>query len=66
MQIVFRPLINVEATIEKIDDTLDGTVQLDMTVKGRPAVITMTMQEALRLYREFKRMDVEGLAKLHA
>jgi hypothetical protein len=66
MQIVYRPLINVEAVIEKVDDTLDGTVQLDVLVKGRPGVITMSMKEALLLYRELKRMDVEGLAKLHA
>lgn len=66
MQIVYKPFIDHTAIIESVEDDLDGTVKLHMSVKGKPALITMSMQEAVRLFREFKRMDVEALARLHA
>ena len=65
MQIVYRPFIDHTALIVSVEDDIDGTVKLHMTVKGKPALITMSVAEAALLFREFKRMDVEALARVH-
>ena len=50
MQIVYKPFIDHTALIVSVEDDLDGTVKLHMTVKGKPALITMSVAEAALLF----------------
>ena len=65
MQIVYKPFIDHTALIVSVEDDLDGTVKLHMTVKGKPALITMSVAEAALLFREFRKLNVEALARIH-
>lgn len=64
MRIVYAPLIDKTGTFNDAEMTLSGAVQLNVTVNGRIATITLTPKEAAQLSRQLRDLDVEAMAAL--
>ena len=62
MQIKFGMLINATADFQGIEVTLDNEVVINVTVKGKPATITLSAKEAQELSLALQTADVAGLA----
>ncbi len=66
MHISHRPFINHDIKLDQITADLDGNVTVTGIVvsNNKAATLTLTLAEALKLFRGFKQCDVEGLAKV--
>lgn len=66
MRIKYSPLIDKEVALKHVlPADLDGKVTLAGDISGRPATLSMTVQEAAIIYRALKKMDIESLEKVY-
>lgn len=66
MKIIYPPFVNHEGSLLSVSTSLDGTVSLNIKVKGKDGAITMSAQEAASLLKKLKAADVESLASIYA
>lgn len=66
MRIKFGMLINHEVVLKNIEPAdMAGTIRVNGTVNGKPALLTMDPAEGLKWFKALKEMDIEGLALVH-
>ena len=66
MRIKYSPLIDKQVLLQNVTEDLSGNVTINGTIAGRPAHLIMSVQEAVLVYRELKKMDVEALERVYA
>lgn len=66
MRIKFGLLINTDAELQSLATNLDGQLVLTLKVKGQTGTIIMSAAEGLKLFKDLKAADVEGLASIYA
>jgi len=66
MRIKYSPLIDKQVELQNVTEDLSGNVTINGTIAGRPALLIMTVKEAVLIYRAFKKMDVEALERVYA
>lgn len=66
MLITYAPFIHHVVKLTDIDTNMNGEVFVRGLVDGKPgktATLTLELAEALKIYRTFKALDIEGTAK---
>lgn len=67
MRIKYSPLIDKEVALKQVlPADLEGKVTLAGDINGRPASLSMSVQEAAIVYRALKKMDIESLEKVYS
>jgi hypothetical protein len=65
MRIQYKPFIDHVVKLDTIESNLDGDIILRGNVKGKAASLTLDVAEGLKIYRDLKAMDIEGMAKVY-
>ena len=66
MRIKYAPFINHVVKLSAVESpNLEGQVVVRGHVDQKDASLTLELAEALRIYREMKAMNIEGMAKAY-
>lgn len=66
MRIRFAPFINHVVKLAAVEPpNLEGQVVVRGHVETKDASLTLELAEAVRIFREMKKMDIEGIAKAY-